>query len=51
MIEYEKQYAEAIAPHIQHVLKIEVIQVLIEQPKYDGEGDLVFPCFVLARHF
>lgn len=50
MMEYEKQYAEAIVPHIQHVLKMEDVQALIEHPKRDGQGDLAFPCFVLARH-
>lgn len=42
-------FAMAIDEKIEGKLDLTDIQRLIEQPKFEGQGDLAFPCFALAK--
>lgn len=46
-----KAFAREIEKHVEHVLSMTEIEAMIEQPKYDEQGDIAFPCFRLAKHF
>lgn len=44
-----RTYAEEIALSLNGIMEFADIIKLIEQPKYDTQGDLAFPCFTLAK--
>ncbi|KGA96924.1 arginyl-tRNA synthase [Alkalihalobacillus alcalophilus ATCC 27647 = CGMCC 1.3604] len=48
-MEAKQLYAEEIEKTISGVKKKEEIEGLIEKPKFEEQGDLAFPCFVLAK--
>lgn len=43
------EFAVAIEEKIEGKLNLSEIQQLIEKPKFEGQGDLAFPCFALAK--
>lgn len=48
-MELIKAYAEEIALNIDGNLDLNELKQLIEKPKYEEQGDLAFPCFLLAK--
>lgn len=48
-MELLKTYAEEIALELDGWVELDEIMNLIEQPKFDNQGDLAFPCFTLAK--
>lgn len=44
-------YAQSLYKELGAFLSIEELEKLIETPTYDTQGDLAFPCFILARTF
>lgn len=42
-------FAQAIEEKIEGKMDLSEIQQLIEKPKFEGQGDLAFPCFALAK--
>ena len=48
-MELKQTYAEEIALELNGLVELEEIVNLIEQPKFDTQGDLAFPCFTLAK--
>lgn len=48
-MELLKTYAEEIALELNGWVELDEIINLIEQPKFDKQGDLAFPCFTLAK--
>ncbi|WP_142826387.1 arginine--tRNA ligase [Planococcus soli] len=48
-MELVKTYAEEIALELNGWVELDEIMNLIEQPKFDKQGDLAFPCFTLAK--
>lgn len=49
MLHVIKQYAKRITGEVDDALSYEDIEKLIEIPKHEKQGDLAFPCFVLAK--
>ncbi|MBO0995092.1 arginine--tRNA ligase [Bacillus sp. SD088] len=49
MVYFTKEYAKKITEQLDDTLSYEEIEELIEIPKYEKQGDLAFPCFVLAK--
>ncbi|WP_238456123.1 arginine--tRNA ligase [Lederbergia galactosidilytica] len=49
MKQFIKDYATKITEQIDNTLSVEEIEKQIEIPKYTSQGDLAFPCFVLAK--
>lgn len=43
------EFAQAIEEKIEGKMDLSEIQQLIEKPKFEGQGDLAFPCFALAK--
>ncbi|WP_078553529.1 arginine--tRNA ligase [Bacillus alkalicellulosilyticus] len=43
------KYAEEITIHLNGVLELHAVKKIIEKPKYEVQGDLAFPCFILAK--
>ncbi|MFA9559003.1 arginine--tRNA ligase [Evansella sp. AB-rgal1] len=48
-MELTKDYAKEIAFHLDGKLDWNEVLQFIEKPKYEEQGDLAFPCFVLAK--
>lgn len=48
-MELVKTYAEEIALELGGWVELDEIMTLMEQPKFDQQGDLAFPCFALAK--
>lgn len=48
-MELKQTYAEEIALELNGLVELDEIVNLIEQPKFDTQGDLAFPCFTLAK--
>ena len=48
-MELLQTYAEEIALELNGLVELDEIMNLIEQPKFDKQGDLAFPCFTLAK--
>ncbi|RLQ93041.1 arginine--tRNA ligase [Planomicrobium sp. Y74] len=48
-MDYNKLFAEEIVKNLAGSLSLENIMGLVEKPKFDGQGDLAFPCFSLAK--
>ncbi|RPF50659.1 arginine--tRNA ligase [Aquisalibacillus elongatus] len=48
-MKYVNDFSVAIAEQLEGVLSEEDIKSIIEVPKFDQQGDLAFPCFVLAK--
>ncbi|QHJ70972.1 arginine--tRNA ligase [Planococcus halotolerans] len=48
-MDYNKLFAEEIVKNTDGALSLESIMGLVEKPKFDGQGDLAFPCFSLAK--
>ncbi len=49
MMDYNKLFAEEIAGKLDGSMSVESIMGLVEKPKFEGQGDLAFPCFSLAK--
>lgn len=48
-VELVKTYAQEISFALEGKLTVTEVWELIEQPKHGNQGDLAFPCFVLAK--
>ncbi|MGM8215935.1 arginine--tRNA ligase [Bacillaceae bacterium W0354] len=47
----KKTFAKEIYDQLNELIDLDQIGSLVEQPKYKEQGDLAFPCFILAKHF
>ena len=48
-MEFNKMFANEIVLHLENLLSINEVEKLIENPKYEQQGDMAFPCFSLAK--
>ncbi len=48
-MDYQKIFAEEISKYLNGAISLDGIIGLLEKPKFDGQGDLAFPCFSLAK--
>ncbi|GAE35137.1 arginine--tRNA ligase [Halalkalibacter akibai] len=48
-MEFKKIFANEIVLHLENLLSINEVEKLIENPKYEQQGDMAFPCFSLAK--
>jgi arginyl-tRNA synthetase len=48
-MDYNKLFAEEIEKNLDGGMDLGKIMGLVEKPKFDGQGDLAFPCFSLAK--
>ncbi|MCJ7842012.1 arginine--tRNA ligase [Lederbergia sp. NSJ-179] len=46
---FNKEYAKLISEQLNETLPLEEVENLIETPKHEKQGDLAFPCFILAK--
>lgn len=48
-MDYHQLFAKEILKNLEGKNSIENIMDLLEKPKFEGQGDLAFPCFTLAK--
>ncbi|MBW8349202.1 arginine--tRNA ligase [Bacillus sp. IITD106] len=48
-MDFIKTYAEQITASLNEALTLDDVTRLIEKPKFEDQGDLAFPCFMLAK--
>lgn len=48
-MDYTRIWAEEISSSLEGAMSAEEVMELVEIPKFDGQGDLAFPCFALAK--
>lgn len=48
-MDYNKLFAEEIVKNLNASMSVENMKGLVEKPKFEGQGDLAFPCFSLAK--
>ncbi|MCM3610775.1 arginine--tRNA ligase [Planococcus sp. MERTA32b] len=48
-MDYDKLFAEEIVKNLAGGMSLETVSGLVEKPKFDGQGDLAFPCYSLAK--